>query len=411
MSPQTILYIILGIIIFNYILSRVLDYLNMRNWSDTLPDELKPYYDAEKYKKAQQYHKEKDRLSFYIETLNVIIMIAFILWGGFGKLSLWLEQFISNPIILALVFFAVLSVAGDIINLPFGLYNTFKLEEKYGFNKTTAKTYILDKLKGYALAIVVGGVIGYFLLWLILEIGDSFWIYAWIFAAAFILFINVFYTSLIVPLFNKLKPLQEGSLREKIEAYAARVNFPLTNILVIDGSKRSTKANAFFSGMGSRKKVVLYDTLIEKHTEEELVGVLAHEVGHYKKKHIIKGLIIGIIQTGLTLWILSRFIFSEDLSQALGAPEWRIHINLVAFSILYEPISLLIGLAMNALSRKHEFEADRYAAETSDKEAFKQALIKLSVDNLSNLKPHPAYVFFHYSHPPVLERLAAMDRN
>lgn len=410
MPPQTILYIILGIIIFNYLLSRVLDYLNMRNWSDTLPDELKPFYDADKYKKAQQYHKEKNRLSFYIETLNVIIMIAFILWGGFGKLSLWLEQHISNPKILALVFFAVLSVAGDIINLPFGLYNTFKLEEKYGFNKTTAKTYILDKLKGYALAIIVGGVIGYFLLRLIMEIGDSFWIYAWIFAAGLILFMNVFYTSLIVPLFNKLKPLQEGSLREKIETYASKVNFPLTNILVIDGSKRSTKANAFFSGMGSRKKVVLYDTLIEKHTEEELVGVLAHEVGHYKKKHIIKGLVIGILQTGLTLWILSRFIFSDELSQALGAPDWRIHINLVAFSILYEPISLLIGLAMNALSRKHEFEADRYAAETSDKEAFKQALIKLSVDNLSNLKPHPAYVFFHYSHPPVLERLAAMDR-
>ncbi len=203
--------------------------------------------------------------------------------------------------------------------------------------------------------------------------------------------------------------MQEGELKRKIEEYAAKVNFPLTNVFVIDGSKRSTKGNAFFSGIGRKKKIVLYDTLISNHTEEELVGVLAHEVGHFKKKHIITGLILSIVQMGITLYIMSWFIFNKELSIALGADSWKLHINLIAFGMLYEPIGMIIGLFMNILSRKHEYEADAWAVQTADKTAFKQALIKLSVDNLSNLQPHPAYVFFHYSHPPVLARLRAMD--
>jgi STE24 endopeptidase len=334
--------------------------------------------------------------------------VAFLYVGGFGKTSIWLRQYIENSILLALVYFGVLSFAGSILSFPFSLYNTFVIEEKYGFNRTTVRTYILDKIKGLALAIVVGGIIGYFILWLIFTLGEDFWLYAWMFFAVLMLFINLFYTTLIVPIFNKLSPLEDGGLRQKIESYARKVNFPLTNILVLDGSKRSTKANAFFSGIGGSKKIVLYDTLIQKHTEDEVVAVLAHEVGHYKRKHIIKGLIIGLLQTGFTLWLLSKFIFNKDLSLALGENSWQLQVNLLAFSTLYEPISVILGLLMNMLSRKHEYEADNYAAQTADKQAFSQALIRLSTDTLSNLKPHPAYVFFHYSHPTLLQRLRNM---
>ena len=408
MQPQTIFYIILGIIVFNYLLERFLAYLNQKNWSTTLPDELKAFYDAEAYAKSQQYHKEKNRVAFWSETVGVIVLVFFLCVGGFGKTSIWLRQYIENPILLALVYFGVLSFAGSILSFPFSLYNTFVIEEKYGFNRTTVRTYILDKIKGLALAIVVGGIVGYFILWLIFTLGEDFWLYAWMFFAVLMLFINLFYTTLIVPIFNKLSPLEDGGLRQKIESYARKVNFPLTNILVLDGSKRSTKANAFFSGIGGSKKIVLYDTLIQKHTEDEVVAVLAHEVGHYKRKHIIKGLIIGLLQTGCTLWLLSKFIFNKDLSLALGENSWQLHVNLLAFSTLYEPISVILGLLMNMLSRKHEYEADNYAAQTADKQAFSQALIRLSTDTLSNLKPHPAYVFFHYSHPTLLQRLRNM---
>ncbi|RYD83535.1 MAG: M48 family peptidase [Sphingobacteriales bacterium] len=408
MQPQTIFYIILAIIIFNFLLERVLAFLNEKNWSATLPDELKAFYDEAAYAKSQQYHKEKNRLALFSETFGFIVLVTFLCFGGFGKTSIYLRQFISDPILLALVYFGVLSFAGSILSFPFSLYNTFVIEEKYGFNRITTRTYILDKIKGLILAIVVGGILGYVILWLILTIGADFWWYAWILFAVLMLFINLFYTSLIVPIFNKLSPLEGGSLRSKIEAYSKSVNFPLTNIMVLDGSKRSSKANAFFSGIGSSKKIVLYDTLIQKHTEEEVVAVLAHEVGHYKKKHVVKGLIIGLIQTSFTLWLLSKFVFNKDLSFALGESSWQLHVNLLAFSTLYEPISVILGLLMNLLSRKHEYEADNFAARTADKQSFSNALIRLSTDTLSNLKPHPAYVFFHYSHPTLLQRLRGL---
>ena len=406
---NTILYIIVAIIVFNYLLGRVLDYLNDKNRSVTLPAELAGIYDEEKYKKSQQYHKEKSRVSLISETLSFVIILIFIFIKGFGLLSNYMESYIHSPIWLALAYFGVLMGAGYIISLPFGLYDTFVLEQKYGFNKTSPKTYILDTLKSLLLVLVLGCTLGYFLLWLILELKQSFWVYAWVVASVFSLLLNMFYSSLIVPIFNKLSPLQEGELKRKIQEYAAKVNFPLTNVFVIDGSKRSTKGNAFFSGIGKKKKIVLYDTLIANHTEDELVSVLAHEVGHFKKKHIIIGLVFSILQMGLTLFIMSWFIFNKDLSLALGADSWKLHINLIAFGMLYEPIGLVIGIFMNILSRKNEYEADAWAVQTADKKAFKAALLKLSVDNLSNLQPHPAYVFFHYSHPPVLARIRAME--
>ena len=320
-----------------------------------------------------------------------------------------LATYTTNEIWLALAFFGTLFLASDIINIPFQLYATFVIEEKYGFNKTTLKTFFLDKLKGYFLGSILGGGIMAILIYLVLMLGANFWLIFWVTITLIMVLMNMFYTTIILPLFNKLTPLEEGSLRQAIEVYSKNVGFPLTNIYIIDGSKRSSKANAFFSGLGKKKKVVLYDTLVEKHSDEELVAIFAHEVGHYKKKHIQLGLMLSILQTGIMLFVLSLMIFNVQLSEALGATDMKIHLNLIAFGILYSPISMITGLFMNMISRKNEFEADRYAVTTSDGVKLAQALKKLSSDNLGNLLPHPAYVFVNYSHPPLLIRLAAID--
>jgi STE24 endopeptidase len=284
------------------------------------------------------------------------------------------------------------------------------IEEKYGFNRMNLRTFFSDKVKGYILGGLIGIPLFLLLLLLINKIGADFWWVFWIIASAFMLFMNAFYTSLIVPLFNKLTPLEDGDLKKRIEDYCTNVSFPLSNIYVIDGSKRSAKSNAFFSGLGKRKKVVLYDTLIENHSDDELVAVLAHEIGHYKRRHIPKTFGLSIIQTGFMLFILSRVVGNENLSLALGAETYGIHLNLLAFSILYSPISTMLGIASNILSRKYEFQADEYAATTYAAGAMKTALKKLSKDNLSNLYPHPLYVFVHYSHPPLLQRLKSIDQ-
>ncbi|MBN4081857.1 M48 family metallopeptidase, partial [bacterium AH-315-C07] len=273
----------------------------------------------------------------------------------------------------------------------------------------TPKVFITDKLKGYLLTIILGGGILSLFIWFYNLAGTNFWIYAWIMFAAVMLFMFMFYTSLILPLFNKLTPLEDGGLRTKIEEYAKKVDFPLVNILVMDGSKRSAKANAFFSGLGSKKKIVLYDTLIKDHSDEELVAVLAHEVGHYKKKHTHQSIVLSLLQTGLTLFILSWFIDSSLLSEVLGGKEYAFHLNLLAFGLLYSPLSMIIGVLMNILSRKNEYQADRYAKETYDGSFLASALKKLSVNNLSNLNPHSWNVFLHYSHPPLLKRLEAIE--
>ncbi len=296
-------------------------------------------------------------------------------------------------------------MASDILTIPFQWYSTFVIEEKYGFNKTTVKTFISDKLKGYMLGALIGGGLLGAMIYLVNTIGPNFWIWFAILATAFMLFMNMFYTTLILPLFNKLTPLADGELKTAIEDFSRKINFPITNIFVIDGSKRSKKANAFFSGIGKKKKIVLYDTLIANHTTEELVAVLAHEVGHYKKKHIVWSLVLSVVQIVFTLFVLSLMVFNENLSLALGGQAQAIHLNLLAFTILFSPISAVTGLFMNAYSRKNEFEADAFAKKAYSGKALADALKKLSVDNLSNLYPHPAYVFFHYSHPPLLKRL------
>lgn len=408
MQPQTILILILVITLVSYVFDQVLDYINLKFQRTDIPPEVESFYEREKYLKSLTYHRERTKFSFITSAFSFMLSVSMLLLGGFGWLDNFLRIYIGNEILLALVFFGVLMLVSDILTIPFQWYSTFVIEEKYGFNKTTIKTFITDKLKGYLLAAVVGGTLLSVLIYLIQAIGSSFWIWFSIVAAVFILFVNMFYTSLILPLFNKLTPLQEGELKTAIEAFSKKVNFPLDNIFIIDGSKRSKKANAFFSGIGHKKKIVLYDTLISTHTTDELVAVLAHEVGHFKKKHIIWGYILSILQIVFTLFILSLMIFNEDISLALGGSQLAIHLNLLAFGILFSPISGITGLLMNMYSRKNEFEADAYAKQTFDGRALTNALKRLSVDSLSNLYPHPWYVFFHYSHPPLLKRLKAL---
>lgn len=408
MQPQTILILILVITAVGYAFDQLLDFINLKSQRMDIPKEIESFYEKEKYLKALAYNSERTKFSFITSAFSFLLSASMLLFGGFGWIDGFLRGYIENEILLALAFFAVLMLASDILTIPFQWYSIFVIEEKYGFNKTTIKTFITDKLKGYALAAIVGGCLLALLIYLVQAIGPSFWIWFSIIAGVFILFINMFYTSLILPLFNKLTPLQDGELKKAIEDFSRKVNFPLDNIFIIDGSKRSKKANAFFSGIGRKKKIVLYDTLIANHTTAELVAVLAHEVGHFKKKHIIWGYVLSVLQTAFTLFVLSLMIFNENLSLALGGSQWAIHLNLLAFGILFSPISGITGLLMNMYSRKNEFEADAYAKETFDGGALMNALKRLSVDSLSNLYPHPWYVFFHYSHPPLLKRLDAL---
>jgi len=409
MTPEKWLWIIIGLVLFNYLFSTLLDFINDRNWKSEIPPIMKDYYNEKKYIKARNYSKEKGRISFISSTLSVSITILLLWFKGYGIISDFIGLRYEIPFLHTGIFFLALFILSDIIGLPFSCYNTFVIEEKYGFNKTTVKTFILDKIKGYLLTLIIGGGVLAGAMYIVSLLESGFWIWLWIGVALLIILINMFYADLIVPIFNKLKPLESGLLREKIELYAKNVGYSLKSIYVIDGSKRSTKANAFFSGLGPRKTIALYDTLIEKHSEDELVAVLAHEVGHYKKKHVLTSLFLTIFQLGIMCFLLEVCLKQPMISEALGGQGMVFHLGLMAFSILYSPLGTIIGIFMNILSRKNEFEADDYAKRTFGGEALQLALKKLSVDSLSNLYPHPFYVFVHYSHPPLLKRLEALN--
>ncbi len=405
MTATSLFIVILIFFIADFFLERWLDYLNTIYWSNELPVELKGIYDAEKYAKSQDYEKVKHNFSKLISIISFLAMLTFLYFQGFAMVDKWVYSLSDNPIVIAILFFGVLGFVSDLLTLPFQIYSQFVIEERFGFNKTTVRTFILDKLKSWLLAIIIGGGLLSLITWIYYSTGSYFWIIAWACLSLFTIFMNMFYSSLIVPLFNKQKPLEEGELKDAIYNFANNVGFKLENIFVIDGSKRSSKANAYFSGLGPKKRIVLYDTLIQNHSKEELVAVLAHEIGHYKLKHTLQGMIVSVIYSGILFFILSLFLGNPLLSQALGASKGSFHMGIVAFGLLYTPISLLLGLVMNLASRKNEFQADRYAVKNNQGDALQNALIKLSVDNLSNLRPHPVYVFFYYSHPPLLMRL------
>ena len=409
---NTILYIIIGIILAEFLITKSLNWLNIKNWSNQLPEELKDLYPEKEYEKAQEYDRANAKIGNISNIISTIITIALLYFGGFAAINNYVIANITNsPIISALIFFGFLSFGSMLIGLPFSLYKTFVIEEKFGFNKMKLNTFCLDLIKSSMIGIILGGGLLYLFLWFYQQFPEDFWWYAWIVFSTFSLFFAMFYTDLIVPIFNKLSPLESGELRDEIEGFAKKVNFPLTNIMVIDGSKRSTKANAYFSGLGKRKKIVLYDTLIKEHTKEELTAVLAHEVGHYQKKHIFYSMILSVLQMGFMLFLLQLFLAEPALSNALGSKEVYVQLGLISFTLLYSPLSTLTGIIMNVLSRRNEYEADAYAKEHYNEQALIDALQKLSVKNLSNLNPHPLYVWFYYSHPTLLERMKALKIN
>jgi STE24 endopeptidase len=372
-----------------------------------LPVELEGIYDAEKYKTARKYEKESSRFAFITSSFSFVMILSMLLFNGFAFLDNLVRGITGSPIIMALLFFGILIFAADIVTTPFSVYDTFVIEQKYGFNTTTVKTYILDKLKGWFLAAVIGGGLLLLIVWFYLHTTSMFWVYTWIALSCFSVFMSMFYSTLIVPLFNKQKPLESGDLRNAIQDFSNKVGFKLNNIFVIDGSKRSTKANAYFSGIGPKKRIVLFDTLMKDLTINEIVAVLSHEIGHYKKKHIRIGIIISVIESGLTLFILSFFIGNPLLSQSLGTQQ-SFHISIIAFGILFSPISTFISLGMNIFLRKNEYQADHFTKINYNANELVNALKRLSEKNMSNLTPHPLYVFFHYSHPTLLQRIRAL---
>jgi STE24 endopeptidase len=410
MEPILLKNLLIGVVAFGFLLRKTLSYLNYRQPVPKVPENLSDYLTDQKLQESKKYQNENYRFGLVSGVFSFILTILFISQGWFGAIDSWVKTFEIAPLLESVVFFGLIFIGSDILSLPFDYYSTFVIEEKYGFNKSTVKTFFIDKLKGYLLSILIGGGLLLLFLWLIHQIGIDFWWIFWIVAAGFMVFVNLFYTALILPLFNKLTPLADGELKEEILRYAKSVNFPLDNIFIMDGSKRSSKANAFFSGFGKRKKVVLYDTLLEQHTPDELVAVLAHEVGHYKKKHIILSMVLSVLQIGLLLFLLAQFFFFEPMSMALGGKVWSVQLNLIGFTMLFSPISMILGIGMNWLSRKNEFEADHYAKITFAGKPLAEALKTLSVKTLSNINPHPWYVFVNYSHPPLLDRLSRLEK-
>jgi STE24 endopeptidase len=404
--------IILFFLLLDYVLNLAADNLNLKSLDQPLPDEFRDVIDDRTYNKSKDYTRTRTRFGIVTGSFDLVVLLVFWFAGGFN----WLDQVVQmlgyGVIGTGLFYIGALILFKIILSLPFSIYSTFVIEEQFGFNKTTPKTFVTDRLKSLMLTVLLGGpllagVIAFF------EFGGPWaWVWAWLIVTAFTLIIQFIAPTWIMPLFNKFEPLEDGELRQKIRDYAAEVRFPLRGVYVMDGSKRSTKSNAFFTGFGKNKRIALFDTLIEKHTPEELVAVLAHEIGHYKKKHIPKNMTISILHTGIMFALLSLFLQVPGLFEAFYMEQMSVYAGLVFFGLLYAPVEMLLSAGMQLLSRKYEFEADAFAAKTLENpEAMVDVLKKLSKDNLSNLTPHPFYVFLNYSHPPVLERIKSIRNN
>ena len=408
---QILFWIIIAIIIFDYLLEKFLYYLNYSNMQDTIPEKLKGIYDVEKYRKSQQYEKVNVGFSMITSTFSFILILIVLFSDGFAYVDNHVSSITQNDYLRALLFFGILGIGMDLISLPFQIYGTFVIEDRFGFNKTTPKLFITDKIKSWLLGAILGGGMLLFIMWSWTETGDWFWLIVMGGLSIFMIFMAMFYSRIIVPLFNKQMPLEEGSLKTAITNFSKKAGFKIDNIFVIDGSKRSTKANAYFSGLGPKKRIVLYDTLINDLSEDEIVAVLAHEVGHNKLHHVIIGLVMSLLQSALMIWLLSVAISRPELSQVLGATNPSFYMGIVAFGLLFSPISTITGIISNLISRKHEYQADNFANSYGYGQFLITGLIKLSVANLSNLTPHWLYVFFNYSHPTILQRKDAIESN
>ena len=410
MNADMILTLMIVVVTISFLIDLISGVLNYLNFDKKLPENVSDIYDEKEYKKSQLYKKENFRFNLFSSSLGFVLMILILNYGLLGDLDSFLRTFSpENEITLSLLFFGSIFIINDILTLPLQLYRVFIIEENFGFNKMSLWTFILDKFKSYIITIIFGLILLVPLLIFIMLYPSDFWIYFWIVVSLFVVFINMFYTSLIVPLFNKLRVLENGDLRDKLNSFAKKVDFSLSNIFIIDGSKRSSKANAYFSGFGKNKKIVLYDTLIKNHSVDELVAVLAHEIGHYKLKHIISNMIISIITTGIMLYIMSKFLFNSEISYALGGNISFRHLEIFAFFIIYSPINTILGILLNIKSRKNEYEADDFAVRSYKKKPLITALKRLSKDNLTNLTPHPLYEFINYSHPSLSKRLNSIN--
>ncbi len=406
----TLFYIIIAILLIDALWGWILEELNRRSWADKVPERLADVYPQEKFEKQKKYRKVNHRFGKISSTFSLVLLLVFLWFHGFAFVDeLVVEQVTDHWLWRPLVFFGIIGAASFVIGLPFSIYQTFVIEERFGFNKTTPGTFALDQIKGLLLGAIIGGLLLALVIWFYNIAGRWFWLYAWAGLSFFTIFLGKFYTTLILPMFNKQTPLEEGELRTAIEKMSERAGFTLDNVFVMDGSRRSTKANAFFSGFGKNKRIVLFDTLINDLENNEIVAVLAHEIGHFRLKHIITGTILGVLQTGVTLFLLGWFVNHPALSQALGADEVTFHIGLIGFGILYSPVSGVLGLGMTIFSRRNEYQADAFAARHADPGALQSALKKISANALSNPTPHPWYVLFNYSHPPLLKRLEALD--
>ncbi|MCK9206825.1 MAG: M48 family metallopeptidase [Salinivirgaceae bacterium] len=410
-SPNFIYFLIIGIVVFGFILDRILEGLNASWRQKPIPSGLQGIYDQEKYLKQQSYAKVTDRFSMLTSSISFLLSLLFLGFDGFNWLNQLLLPNISHPILLGLAFFATLFLIVELIEMPFDWYATFVIEEEFGFNKTTPKIYVTDKLKGYLIGAILGTIFYGLLFQLNVWFPKTFWLYVWAAIALFMVLLSMFYSNIIVPIFNKQKPLPDGELKEAIFRFSDKVGFKVKDIYEIDGSKRSTRANAYFTGLGRYKRIVLYDTLIQELTVDEIVAVLAHEMGHNKKKHTLISLITSLVQMGIMLFIMAIFINNPLLSEALGSESHFFHLGLIAFALLYSPISTIIGLVMNLLSRSNEYQADAYACQHANGESLVSALKKLASNNLSNLTPHPAYVFVNYSHPDLWHRVIRIKKH
>lgn len=406
---NTYAQIVLAALVLEYLVDLAGNLLNLRALTPELPAEFLGVYDAERYARSQRYTRERTRFGLVRSTVGLAVTLAFWFAGGFPWLDGLARGLGYGPVGTGLVFLGALAVGGRALSLPFQLWSTFVIEERYGFNRTDGRTFVVDQLKGLVLGAVLGGGLMAAVLWFFEAAGGTAWLWCWGTAAGFSLFGALVAPTWILPLFNRFEPLEEGSLRERILAYARSVSFPIEGLFVIDGSKRSSRANAFFTGLGRTKRIALFDTLVEQHSEDELVAVVAHEVGHYKKGHVVKSLVVGLLHFGALFWLLDLFLGSRGLFEAFGIAEPSVHAGLVFFGLLFTPIELVLSVVMSALSRRNEFEADAYAAETTGRpEDLVSALKKLSSENLANLTPHPFLVWMSYSHPPVLARIEAL---
>ena len=406
---NTYALVVLVALIGEYVLSVVTSLLNIRAMSPRVPDEFRSVYDEETYRQSQVYTRARTRFGLLRGTLSLAVLLLFWQMGGFGWLDRLCREFAGGPVATGLLFVGTLVAGSTALGLPFRIYSTFVIEERFGFNRTTAATFALDLLKGLVLGTLLGGTLLSVVLFLFELTGSLAWLWCWGTTTVFMLLAQFIAPTWIMPLFNTFTPLGNGELKDALVAYGRAARFPLEGVFVIDGSRRSAKANAFFTGFGKHKRIALFDTLIAKQTTAELIAVVAHEVGHYRRRHILKNMAFGIAHTGVLFWLLAVCVEQQGLFDAFGVAESSVYAGLVFFSLLFTPIELVLSVLVHRFSRRYEFEADAFAAETTGSaEPLVSALKKLSADNLSNLTPHPLEVYLHHSHPPVLQRIDAL---